>query len=167
MPFLALLSGAPNFQPMFLEETISIERNRGGLSSMWLIKILVGRKLLVSQQCALAAMKSGNMWMHINRTVVRSKEEIIPLFLGLLIKGKLQTGAHSMKNHQDSWETDVFALWGESERIGLFHPGEEWKTNSDQSTPIEGVSKEIQPGSSLKYMVGKWKARAMNWKVKI
>lgn len=51
----------------------------------------------MSQQCALAAVKSGNMWVHINRTAVRSKGEIIPLFLGLLIKGKLQAGAHSVK----------------------------------------------------------------------
>lgn len=45
----------------------------------------------MSQQCALAAIKSGSKWVHINRTAVRSKELIIPLFLGLLIKGKLQT----------------------------------------------------------------------------
>lgn len=49
----------------------------------------VERKLLVGQQCALAAMKLGSMWVHINRIAVRSKEEIIPLFLGMLIKGKL------------------------------------------------------------------------------
>lgn len=63
----------------------------------------------MSQQCALAAMKSGNMWVHINRTAVRSKKEIVPVFIGLLIKGKLQTGPHSVKNHQDGWETGVFA----------------------------------------------------------
>lgn len=45
--------------------------------------------------------------------------------------------------------------------MGLVHPGEEWKANSDLSIPIE-VSKETQPGSSLRYMVGEQKARAMN-----
>lgn len=46
--------------------------------------------------------------------------------------------------------------------MGLVHPGEEWKANSDQSTPIEEVSKETQAGSSLRYTVGKLKARAVN-----
>lgn len=38
--------------------------------------------------------------------------------------------------------------------MGLIHPEEERKVNSDQSTPIEEVSKETQPGSSLRYVVG-------------
>lgn len=86
-----------------------IERDRGGLSSMWLIQLLVERKLFVSHQHTLAAMKLGDMWVHINGTAVRSKELISlkqssSLFLGLRIKGKLQTGAHSLKNLQDGWE---------------------------------------------------------------
>lgn len=78
----------------------------------------------MSQQCTLAAMKSGNIWIHINRTTVRSKEEIMPVFLGLLIKEKLQTGAYSVKNHQDGWETGAFAE-------AFVHPEEEWKANTD------------------------------------
>lgn len=54
----------------------------------------VEKKLLVSQQSTLAAIKLGSMRVHINRTAVRSKVEIISLFLGMLIKGKLQIGAH-------------------------------------------------------------------------
>lgn len=66
----------------------------------------------MSHQHTLAAMKLGDMWVHINGTAVRSKELISlkrssSLFLGLRVKGKLQTGAHSVKNLQDGWEICV------------------------------------------------------------